>query len=106
MLSTTGLARRVKAEEVTSAHSTGEDTTEIPHPDVLKSSRRPQRNRKISKFERGMTDSYHLQSIAATSFLPLQTTKKVDTGLKPVTYRRCFEYYHSFFLVSQRELEF
>lgn len=50
------------------------------------------------KLERAVVDSYHLQSKAATSFFPLQTTKKADIRLKLVTYRRCFEYYLSFFL--------
>lgn len=90
-LSTAGLAGRLKTEEegVTSVHSTGEDTTKIPQPDVLKSWRRPgETERQLCL--RGTTDSYHLQSLAATSFLPLQTRKKAGTGLTPAAYRRYF----------------
>lgn len=91
MLSTTGVVRKVKTREerITSAHNTGEDATKTPHPDALKSWRRPG---EAERHLRGMTDSYHLQSSAATSFLLLQIVKTRDTGLKSVTYRRCFKF--------------
>jgi len=58
MLSTTGLARRLKTEEesISSAHSTGEDTTKIPHPGVLKSWSRPREAERHLRL-RGTTDS-------------------------------------------------
>lgn len=72
-------------ESITSAHSSGKDTTKILYPDVLKSWRRPREaGRHLSL--RGTAVSYHWQSIAATSFLLLQITKKADTRLKAVTY--------------------